>query len=100
MRFACSRQAPRNFTLGADKKVQQTRECPEENQTKGAFTKDDFAYLAAANAYRCPAGKILHYAGLGRKAQQHLYRSTPTQYASCPEKSKCTRGTVRKLGVS
>jgi transposase len=70
------------------------------NQTKGAFTKDDFTYLPAANAYRCPAGKLLHYAGLGRQAQQHIYRSTPTQCASCPEKSKCTSGTVRKLGVS
>ena len=70
------------------------------HQTKGALTKDDFTYLPAANAYRCPAGKLLHYAGLGRQAQQHIYRSTPTQCASCPEKSKCTSGTVRKLGIS
>src|SRR5215472_7904880 len=70
------------------------------HQTKGAFIKDDFTYLPAANAYRCPAGKLLHYAGLGRQAQQHIYRSTPTQCAPCPEKSKCTSGTVRKLGGS
>ena len=70
------------------------------NQTKGAFTKDDFTYLPTENAYRCPAGKLLHYAGLGRQAQQHIYRSTPTQCGPCPEKSKCTNGTVRKLGVS
>lgn len=69
-------------------------------QTKGAFTKDDITYLPDANAYRCPAGKLLHYAGLGRQAQQYIYRSTPTQCGKCSEKSKCTNGTVRKLGVS
>jgi transposase len=69
-------------------------------QTKGAFTKDDFTFLPTVNAYQCPAGKLLHYAGLGRQVQQHIYRSTPTQCGACPEKSKCTSGTVRKLGVS
>lgn len=69
-------------------------------QTKGTFTRDDFTYLPDANAYRCPAGKLLHYRGLSRQTQQHIYCSTPTQCGPCPEKSKCTSGTVRKLGVS
>ena len=69
-------------------------------QTKGAFTKDDFTYLPTENAYRCPAGQLLPYAGLNRPTQQYIYRSTPTQCGSCPLKSKCTSGKVRKLGVS
>ena len=69
-------------------------------QTKGAFTRDDFTYLPDSNAYRCPAGKLLHYAGLGRQTQQHIYCSTPAQCGRCPEKSKCTSGKARKLGVS
>ncbi len=69
-------------------------------QTQGAFTRDDFTYLPDTNAYRCPAGKLLHYAGLGHQTQQHIYCSTPTQCVPCPEKSKCTSGKARKLGVS
>lgn len=72
-----------------------------KNQTQGAaFTRDDFTYLPDADAYRCPAGKLLRYAGLGRRAQQHIYLSTPRQCGPCAEKSRCTRGAARKLGVS
>jgi transposase len=71
-----------------------------KNQTKNAFTRDDFTYLSDQNAYQCPEGKLLPYVGLNRPSQQYIYRSTEAQCGPCPAKSKCTSAPLKKIGVS
>jgi hypothetical protein len=61
------------------------------NEARGLFTKDDFAYDAGRDAYRCPAGTLLTYRSttveLGRTIKN--YR-TPA-CGRCALKPRCTR---------
>jgi transposase len=69
------------------------------HQTKGRFTRDQFRYEPAENAYYCPEGKVLSFNGRRRDSQGYLYRSTEAQCASCPQKQHCTSGPYRRLFV-
>jgi transposase len=69
------------------------------HQTRGLFTRDEFRYEPAENAYYCPEGKALAYRGRRRESQGYLYRSTQAQCAGCPQKSRCTTGPYRRLFV-
>jgi hypothetical protein len=64
------------------------------HQTAGRFTRDQFRYDAAENAYYCPEGKVLRYRGLQRKNQGYAYEATPAQCRGCPQKKalhSCSR---------
>lgn len=69
------------------------------HQTRGLFTRDEFRYEPAENAYYCPEGKALAYRGRRRESQGYLYRSSEAQCAGCPQKSRCTTGPYRRLFV-
>lgn len=61
------------------------------NEARGLFTKDDFVYDAARDAYRCPAGQLLTYrtttVELGRTIKN--YRTAAC--ARCALRPRCTR---------
>jgi transposase len=70
------------------------------HQTSGFYTQHRFTYVPEENAYRCPAGQLLRYAGRDASSQGHIYRAKPSQCAGCPQKASCTPSTHRKLTVS
>jgi transposase len=57
----------------------------------GRFLRDEFVYDAEANAYRCPAGNLLHYSCTrqchGKTTFQ--YRSRAKVCADCPLRGQC-----------
>ena len=61
------------------------------NEARGLFTKDDFVYDPAPDAYRCPAGQTLTYrtttVELGRTIKN--YRTSAC--GRCGLKARCTR---------
>ena len=61
------------------------------NEARGLFTKDDFVYHPAADAYRCPAGETLTYRTttleLGRRIKNYRTRAC----GRCGLKPRCTR---------
>jgi transposase len=69
------------------------------HQTDGHFTRDQFRYEPAENAYYCPEGKVLSFRGRRRESQGYLYRSTESQCEGCPQKKRCTSGPYRRLFV-
>ena len=61
------------------------------NEARGLYTKDDFAYDAGADVYRCPAGETLTCRSttleLGRTIQN--YRTSAC--GRCAQRPRCTR---------
>ncbi len=64
------------------------------------FTHDDFIFEPQINAYRCPAGKLLTYRGIGRASRVYTYNASPKDCAACPLKARCTAGRGRRLVVN
>ena len=64
------------------------------------FTRDDFVFEPEINAYRCPAGKLLKYPGIGRASRVFTYNASPRDCAACPLKPRCTAGRGRRLVVN
>lgn len=59
------------------------------NQGAGEFfQKSDFTYLPEDDAYRCPAGELLHHKTIQRKRRMHLYSRTGC--SQCPLQVRCT----------
>jgi transposase len=59
------------------------------NQGSGEFfQKSDFTYLPDDDAYRCPAGKLLHYKTRNTKQRMHLYARAGC--SQCPLQGQCT----------
>jgi transposase len=69
------------------------------HQTHGHFTRDQFRYAPAENAYYCPEGKPLRYSRLRRRGQGYIYSSTVVQCRGCPQKQRCTAAPFRNLVV-
>jgi transposase len=67
------------------------------NQAKGQFGRDAFRYLAAADAYECPAGQRLTWRlSTEEKGRTlHIYWASTCQ--TCALKSRCTTGVRRKM---
>jgi hypothetical protein len=59
---------------------------------KSLFRKDDFAYDAERDVYRCPAGEVLRNTGARKKLRLTRYVADPAVCNSCPLKSRCTEG--------
>jgi hypothetical protein len=67
-----------------------------KQQTKGFYTQNDFTRVPEQNAYRCPAGHLLHYIGLSRGAQGFTYSAKPSQCRNCSHKPACTPSATRR----
>ena len=66
-------------------------------KANGRFGKQDFVYLPAEDAYRCPAGEKLTYHYTNEEAGKVLRRYWTTACTSCPLKPKCTTGPQRRI---
>lgn len=64
------------------------------NQGTGEyFQKSDFTYLPEDDAYRCPAGELLHHKTINNKKKMHLYARSGCD--QCPLQAKCTKADRR-----
>src|SRR5204862_5526094 len=61
----------------------------------GIFPLEQFTYDGTADVYTCPAGKRLSYRSFDREKQARCYWTEACH--SCPLKSQCTSGKVRKI---
>jgi len=66
-------------------------------KSDGRFGKQDFAYLADEDVYRCPAGERLPYRYTNEEAGKVLRRYWTTACSKCPLKSQCTTGPERRV---
>ncbi|NIQ97710.1 MAG: IS1182 family transposase, partial [Desulfuromonadales bacterium] len=67
------------------------------NRTKGMYVKADFAYDAAADVYRCPAGEVLTYRYTTEEGGLVLRRYWTNVCQRCPIKARCTTGKERRI---
>src|SRR5712672_313325 len=63
----------------------------------GRFGKQDFVYVAADDAYRCPAGEMLTYRYTNEKDGKTLRRYWTTACQTCALKAQCTPGKERRI---
>lgn len=63
----------------------------QQVRNRGRFPRDEFAYDAEANVYRCPAGEVLTQSGTRHQdgKTKFQYRSNPTVCAACPFQDQC-----------
>jgi Transposase DDE domain len=66
-------------------------------KSDGRFGKQDFAYLAAEDVYRCPAGEKLTYRYTNEEDGKTLRRYWTTACPRCPLKARCTKGPERRI---
>ena len=74
--------------------IDRTRQDPEH------FGRQDFVFECDINAYRCPAGKLLTYRGIGRASRVYTYNASPKDCAACHLRAQCTAGRGRRLVVN
>ena len=67
------------------------------NRAKGMYVKADFAYDAAADVYRCPAGEALTYRYTTEEAGLVVRRYWTNACQSCSVKARCTTGQQRRI---
>ena len=61
------------------------------NEARGLFTKDDFVYDAAQDAYRCPAGETLTYRSTTVELGRTIKNYRTSACGRCALKPRCTR---------
>src|SRR5438132_1111712 len=66
-------------------------------KSEGRFGKQDFVYLPAEDAYRCPAGEKLKYYYTNEEKGQTLHRYWTNACRTCPLKAQCTKGPQRRI---
>ena len=66
-------------------------------KSEGRFGKQDFAYLAEEDVYRCPAGEQLTYRLTTEENGQNMRRYWTNACRACPLKAKCTKGPERRI---
>jgi len=67
----------------------------QENRKEGIFTKADFIFDEAEQAYRCPQGKLLKCSARGqlnRYRVYDIYRARQEDCATCRLKTRCLSG--------
>ena len=67
------------------------------NRVKGMYVKADFAYDAADDVYRCPAGEELTCRYTREENGLQMRRYWTNQCQECPVKSCCTTGKERRI---
>ena len=66
-------------------------------KSEGRFGKQDFAYLAKEDIYRCPAGEKLKYYYTNEESGQQLRNYWTNACRQCVLKSRCTQTTQRRI---
>jgi transposase len=66
-------------------------------KSEGRFGKQDFAYLADEDVYRCPAGEKLRYYYTNEENGQKLRNYWTNACRHCALKSRCTSATPRRI---
>jgi transposase len=66
-------------------------------KSTGRFGKQDFAYLADEDVYRCPAGEKLVYHMTSKEDGKLIRRYWTNACRSCSLKPKCTTGCERRI---
>jgi transposase len=66
-------------------------------KSEGRFGKQDFVYLPAEDAYRCPAGEKLKYYYTNEEKGQTFHRYWTNACRTCPLKAQCTKGPQRRI---
>jgi len=66
-------------------------------KAKGRYGKQDFVYVADADAYRCPAGERLKYYYTNVENGLRLRRYWTNACRTCALKSRCTAGVQRRI---
>src|SRR5207342_1081599 len=66
-------------------------------KSEGRFGKQDFAYLADEDVYRCPAGEKLRYYYTNEENGQKLRRYWTNACGTCAIKHRCTTGKERRI---
>ncbi|MGH7416910.1 MAG: transposase, partial [Candidatus Rokuibacteriota bacterium] len=61
------------------------------NEARGLFTKDDFVYDPAADAYRCPAGQTLTYRSTTVELGRTIKNYRTSACGRCALRPRCTR---------
>lgn len=67
-------------------------------QRDAFFIRDVFRCNRDADAYRCPADKLLNYCDTNRVSRFRVYRSHPADCNTCNLKPQCTIG--KECGVT
>jgi transposase len=60
-------------------------------KSEGRFGKQDFVYLPAEDAYRCPAGEMLKYYCTNEEKGQKLRRYWTNACRTCVLKARVTK---------
>jgi transposase len=66
-------------------------------KSEGRFGKQDFAYLADEDVYRCPAGEKLRYYYTNEENRQKLRNYWTNACRHCALKPRCTSATPRRI---
>jgi transposase len=66
-------------------------------KSEGRFGKQDFAYLADEDVYRCPAGEKLRYYYTNEESGQKLRNYWTNACRHCALKPRCTSATPRRI---
>jgi hypothetical protein len=67
------------------------------NQAKGLFRREDFRYLPADNAYRCPAGERLIWRFRSVEGGKTLDTYWSSACPGCALRKRCTTGKYRRI---
>ena len=67
------------------------------SKAAGRFGKQDFRYVAAQDAYVCPAGERLTYRFTGEENGKKLRRYWTSACQTCALKARCTTGPERRI---
>ena len=81
----------------ADITVTLPKPMTSNNRVRGRFVKADFRYVAAEDAYICPAGELLPYRYTNEEKGLTLRRYWTTACLGCAIKQRCTTGKERRV---
>ena len=70
---------------------------PDMNHRRPFFGQDDFAYDAAQDAYRCPAGHLLARERIKHTESVIVYRADSATCNACPLKVECTESSRGRI---
>jgi transposase len=90
-----------NVVALEDQGIQAYLPLPEAGRRPGLFADTDFAYDAAADAYRCPGEQVLRFISLCGTTRRRVYEAPTAACAACSLRAQCTtsrRG--RRVGRS
>src|SRR5215207_2456106 len=70
---------------------------PDMNHRRPFYGQDEFAYDAARDAYRCPAGHALARERIKHTEGVIVYRANPKICNACPLKARCTESSRGRI---